>query len=997
MPGRPVSVDAYSLHPHIMSEVCYGVIPGQEVHLHQHGFTLIEERQIDELSSRARLWSHDATGAQLLSLCNEDENKVFGVTLRTPPGNSTGVAHILEHSVLCGSARYPVKEPFVELLKGSLQTFLNAFTYPDKTCYPVASTNLADFYNLIDVYLDAVFFPRITPEIFEQEGWHHEAAEDGTLYYKGVVFNEMKGVYSSPQSLLAEHSQQKLFPDTTYGFDSGGHPDHIPDLTYEAFKAFHETFYHPSNARFYFWGDDPEERRLQRLAALLADFGPLGVSSQVGVQSFFDAPRRFEASYTVSPGEARRGMMTINWLLPETTDPQLNFAMQMLDHILIGLPASPLRTALMESGLGEDLAGGGLENELRQMFFSTGLKGMDPADEHKVEALIFFVLRNLVHNGIAEEAVEAAVNSVEFDLRENNTGRFPVGLAVMTRALTTWLYDGDPFSQLAFAAPFAALKERLSRGEPVFEDLIRRWLLDNPHRVTVLLRPDGAGRDAAEERERARLEAARVALADAGLKLVRERAEALRRLQEEPDTPEALACIPRLGLDDLAQENTYIPMTPEELEDMRTLLHPIDAKGILYVDVGFALSGVPAALIPLVPLWGRAMLELGTSRYDFVELGMRIARKTGGIDVDSLVVTRMDDRAPDARIFLQGKATQDKSEALFSLMRDVLTDAALDQPGRFKTILLEEKARMEQRLIPAGHLVVMSRLGAQFSPAGWLTEQMDGLEALEYIRKLVARVDSDWPGVLADLTAVHRAVVSRTAGVLNLTGSEEALAAGMPHARAFVAALPCGQDVAPAWIQQAASGHEALCVPAQVNYVGKAANLYDLGYQYHGSANVIFKHLRMAWLWDKVRVQGGAYGAFCAFDRAVGTLAQVSYRDPNVEATLDVYDKSAEYLQKLSLSRDALVAAIVGTIGEFDAYLLPHGRGMASLARTLSHDTAARRGQIRDEILGTRAEDFRRFSEVLAEAARVGVICTLGGAGVEEAAARNGWVVNNIM
>ncbi|MFV0423418.1 insulinase family protein [Oleidesulfovibrio sp.] len=964
--------------------------------MQQHGFTLIEERQIPELSSRARLWKHNATGAQLLSMCNADENKVFGVSFRTPPYDSTGVAHILEHSVLCGSAKYPVKEPFVELLKGSLQTFLNAFTYPDKTCYPVASTNLADFYNLIDVYIDAAFFPRITPEIFQQEGWHYETEEDGSLTYKGVVFNEMKGVYSSPESILAERSQQSIFPDITYGLDSGGNPEHIPDLTYEAFKAFHETYYHPANGRFYFWGDDPEEKRLEILAELLEKFGPLAVQSEVPLQPFFDAPRREEVGYAAGEGD-NRGMMTINWLMPETSDAELNFAMQMLDHILVGLPASPLRKALIESGLGEDLAGGGLENELRQLFFSTGLKGINPADETKVEELVFSVLSDLVDNGISKDSIEAALNSIEFDLRENNTGRFPVGLAVMTRALTTWLYDADPFSQLAFEKPLGSIKARLASGEKLFEDLIRKWLLDNPHRSTVVLVPDASEQKARAEKEKARLAGVREGLDDAGFAQVKAHAEELRRLQEEPDSAEALATIPRLTLEDLPKQNTPIPAEQGEVEGMSLLTHDIDAKGIIYVDAGFSLNSVSGSMMPLVPLLGRAMVEMGTSKYDFVELGMRIARKTGGIDADSVVLTRIAERTPDVRLFIQGKATTDKAEALFELMRDVLLDCVLDQKERFKSILLEEKARMEHRLVPSGHLVVMSRLRSHFGASGWLSEQMDGLAALEYMRELIERVDNDWQSVLADLTTLREAVVGRAGGILNLTGGEDTLAAVMPHAQAFAAALPQGQDVTAAWYTDAAPQHEAMVVPSQVNYVGKAANLYDLGYSYHGSANVIFKHLRMAWLWDKVRVQGGAYGAFCAFDRASGVLAQVSYRDPNLESTLDVYDRSADYLRHLKLTREELVTSIVGAIGEMDAHMLPHAKGMSSLARLLTGDTEERRQQMRDDILSTRPEHFTQFADILAEVARTGTICVLGGESVEEVAGRNGWVVNRVM
>ena len=391
-------------------------------------FELIEKREIRELKTEARLYRHRKTGAEILSMISDDENKVFGITFRTPPFDSTGVAHILEHSVLCGSRKYPVKEPFVELLKGSLQTFLNAFTYPDKTCYPVASQNLQDFYNLMDVYLDAVFYPRITPAIFQQEGWHFELEKkEAEMVFKGVVFNEMKGAYSSPDNVLSEYSLQSLFPDNAYGLDSGGDPKQIPNLTYEQFYAFHERYYHPSNARIFFYGDDDPEERLHRLEAVLKAFEPVSVDSNVQLQLPFDKPWKRVHPYMAgeADGTNPRGMITVNWLLEETTRVDINFSLRILEYILLGMPASPLRKALIDSGLGEDLTGGGLETELRQMYFSTGLKGIETENAQKIEDLILDTLKSLSLSGIDPHTVAAALNTIEFRLRENNTGSFP--------------------------------------------------------------------------------------------------------------------------------------------------------------------------------------------------------------------------------------------------------------------------------------------------------------------------------------------------------------------------------------------------------------------------------------------------------------------------------------------------------------------------------------------------------------------------------------------
>ena len=454
-------------------------------------FELIETRELDELNSTGRVYRH-ATGARIVSIANpQDENKVFGVTFRTPPTDSTGLPHILEHSVLCGSRKFPVKEPFVELLKGSLKTFLNAFTYPDKTCYPVASQSEQDFYNLVDVYLDAVFHPRLTPDVLKQEGWHYEVEEDGTLSYKGVVFNEMKGANSSPERVMAEHCQQILFPDTTYGVDSGGHPQAIPDLTWEQFEEFHKDYYHPSNAWIWFYGDDPEDRRLAILDEYLSGFEPRQIDSAVALQPRWTQPRSIQETYSVSDQDADddggKSMIAVNWLLGEPVDYETRLGLQILDYILIGTSASPMRKALIDSGLGEDLCGGGMETELREIFFSVGLKGVAEVDEARVEALVIETLERLAKDGIDIETIRASLNTVEFRLRENNTGSYPRGLILMLRSLARSLYDEDPFVPLGFEKPLAAVKARGEDGSGYFEGLIRDHLLGNSHRATVFL------------------------------------------------------------------------------------------------------------------------------------------------------------------------------------------------------------------------------------------------------------------------------------------------------------------------------------------------------------------------------------------------------------------------------------------------------------------------------------------------------------------------------
>jgi Zn-dependent M16 (insulinase) family peptidase len=599
-----------------------------------HGFEKVWVRETPELRTRAELLRHSKTGAEMLSLSNDDENKVFGITFRTPPLDSTGVAHILEHSVLCGSRKFPVKEPFVELLKSSLKTFLNAMTYPDKTCYPVASQNAKDLYNLVDVYLDAVLYPRLNPFVFQQEGWHFEVEEaNGSLLYKGVVFSEMKGAYSSPENLLAELSQQSLFPDTPYGFDSGGNPDEIPRLTFDLFKAFHETYYHPSNARIYFYGDDDPEDRLRIVNEYLKDFEYRKVDSAVIRQRRLDQPRRMTRAFA-SGGNGEhggKGMLTLNWLLEETLDAELNLAFHMLEYILLGMPGSPLRKALIDSKLGEDLAGEGLGSDIREMYFSTGLKGMDPEKADRVEALILDTLSSLVTKGIDPHNVEAAQNTLEFTLRENNTGSYPRGLALMLRSLSTWLYDGDPLALIAFESPLESLKKKISTNRNLFEEMVDRYFLKNPHRTRLLLRPDPGMAKKQEESEKQRLADIRASMNPSDFDQVLATAAELKEIQTTPDSPEALATVPTLKLSDLSRFNKTIPLLPLKEKEAEILYHDLFTSGIAYLDLGFNLHALPQRTLPYLPLFGRALLEMGTETEDFVALSQRISRKTGGI------------------------------------------------------------------------------------------------------------------------------------------------------------------------------------------------------------------------------------------------------------------------------------------------------------------------------------------------------------------------------
>jgi Zn-dependent M16 (insulinase) family peptidase len=945
------------------------------------GFTRVSTTYVQEISSRADIFVHDRTGARILSVVNDDENKVFGISFRTPPSDSTGVAHILEHSVLCGSRKYPVKEPFVDLLKGSLQTFLNAMTYPDKTCYPVASQNLKDFYNLVDVYLDAVFFPRITPEIFEQEGWHLDLpGTGGELSIKGVVYNEMKGVYSSPDSQLAEHSQQSLFPDTTYGLDSGGNPHAITDLTYEGFLEFHRTLYHPSNAWIFFYGDDDPEVRLELLSEYLDQFSALEVNSTIARQQPFDAPREVRRGFeAMGEDEDALGMLTMNWLLPGKEDPGTVLACKILDGLLTGMNASPLRKALIESGLGEDLTGAGVEHEMAQMYYSVGMKGVLPENFQAVRDLIVTTLEDIVAHGFEADLIEAGVNSAEFDLRENNTGSYPRGLIVMLRSLGSWLYDLDPLELVAFEAPMAALKARLARGERVFEDLIERHILKNPHASVVILEPEEGHAARVEQEEQsliAKLRAEQAALSDE--ELVR-RTEHLRRMQEAPDSPEALALLPSLSREDIDPAVRVVPTEVREWEEATALMHDLPTNNICYMDLALDLGAVPDRLIPLVPLFGRALTEMGTMKEDYVSFSKRINSKTGGVYARSLLSQREDGPCPVARLVVRAKAVGERVGDMIDIVRDALTQARFDDRERFRQMVLEEKAGLEHALVPSGHHFVGLRLRAHFNQADSLQERMGGLENLFFLRELADRMDTDFSGVLSDLEELRRVLVRKDGAVLNLTMDEAMLAAHGERFREFVAGLPGGTLADAVWQVPGTQGHEGLIIPAQVNYVGKICDLHRAGYSFHGSSLVAVKYLRTTWLWEQVRVLGGAYGGFCNFGRLSGLMSFGSYRDPNVTSTLAAFDGCGKFLETVSLDRGELLKAIIGTSGDLDPYQLPDSKGFTALSQHLAGVTTTTRQRIRDEVLATDEGHFRKFGTLLRDAAPEGLICVLGG------------------
>jgi len=1000
-------------------------------------YEVIRKDFVEEYGAATTLYRHKKSGAELLSVSSDDDNKVFGITLRTPPEDSTGVPHILEHSVLCGSRKYKTKDPFVQLLQGSLQTFLNAFTYPDRTCYVVASQNEKDFYNLVNVYTDAVFHPRAIndPMVHAQEGWHLELEKkEDPLIFKGVVYNEMKGVYSSPDSLLNRASQRSIFPDTTYGVDSGGDPKVIPDLSFEQFAEFHSKFYHPSNSRIYFSGDDDVYTRLKLMDEYLDefDFSPESKPGSVveWQKKVYTEPKKEQYPYPVGADQPETHMVMVNWLMndrPFTAFEELTIGI--MDHLLMGTTSSILRKTLTESGYGEAIVGGGLSDELLQATFSVGLKGVKPEDVPKVEQLIYDTLDKVIAEGFEEDDIASSMNTVEFQLREFNTGSFPKGLSFMLGAMSKWLYDESPTEALKFEKPLAELKSKIAEsGSKVFTDLIKEFITENNHRTTVELVPskDLEAKELKEEEDR--LASIKAGLSDEELENIIEKTKTLKELQAAEDTPEERATIPALELKDLKRESAEYPIAVSENENdsgVTVLRHELaSTSGIAYAALAVDISGLSVDDIPLLPIFTRIMMETGAGDYDQVALSRQIGTNTGGISVSTLTTAVHPDGSDEdkvlngnhlqTKLIIRGKATSDKTDKLFSLMKLILTEANLDSKSRIVEMLKEQRSRLESTIRGSGHATANMRMKARYRVGGYIDEMMSGISQLETTKALLAQAEEDWPSLLARLQNMRSVILEnetcRSGMILDITGDTSVLEKVQPDIDAFLRDLPGKSDGAKLpnfykeehpWVPRvkelmaelAPIEDEGFVVPTQVSYVGKGGLVFEEGETVTGSAQVVARFLRTGYLWDYVRVMGGAYGGFCTFSPYSGFFSYLSYRDPNLSKTIDVYDAAADAVlaaaEQLENDPDALAQAIIGTIGDMDGPLSPDQKGFASMQRWLINESAEYRQNYRNQILDTKPEDFKAFGERLKNLKQPSV-AVVSSQGAFEAAAEDG-------
>lgn len=943
----------------------------------QFGFTLQAQQAVAETATAASVFRHDITGATVAFLENDNDNQGFVIAFRTPPSNDTGVAHILEHSVLNGSARYPVKEPFSELLRSSLNTFLNAFTYSDRTAYPVASRNEQDFTNLVSVYLDAVFAPLLSHETFMQEGWHH-TLEEGKLGVSGIVYNEMIGSYSSPDNVLWHEVYQALYPDSIYAHSSGGRPETIPDLSYEEFLSFHRSYYTPSNSITVIAGKVDVSARLKQLHNYFSRFAKSALAPVPAIPPV-KTPVSRVTPYPIGPGEDCSGRTYVlrSWATGQLS-PQEVLAWTVLSHILIGTPGAPLRKALIESGLGQETLHWGLDTDVSLPSFSIGLKGTEADRQQAIEACIGECLQALVRDGLPEQAVTAALNSTEFRLREANYGSFPATLHDALLVVGSWTYDQPLLAYLQYEAPLAALRQDIAAG-PFFESMIRTKLLENPHHSTVVLRPETELAEEQRASQQAKLMALQAKLEPTTIAEIQANVDQLAACQGKVDAPEALATIPVLPRTAIRRQADQIPFTMISEDDLKLSFSERPTRGITYLKARFSADAVPAHLFPYLGIFGKLCLETGTQSLDYAALMTEICIHTGGIGASSATTSRLKD--PDAllpALTFTGKALTSSVPRLIQLLRTIWSEARLDDIKRLTEIVGAVTTNLRTAVVTSGHQYASCRLSAHHSTAGSQTEVLRGLEQFVFLRTLSERLATDPLGVASELQELRQILLRTSALHLHVTGEASDLQAVQAHLGEIRSALPNDVLLVQHWERPFAS-NEAWVIPADVQYVAQGLNLYDHGLPQHGAFSVLSHLIDQNYLWNEVRVKGNAYGCFSQFDLISGQFTCVSYRDPHLAETLRVYAALPEFIRKLDLTDSEYDRDLIGTMGSIDAPRTADQDGSLAFRRYLTGIDQQLIQRRRDEILGSTPSSLRQFADALAAFAEHGTRCVFGG------------------
>lgn len=945
-------------------------------------YQVMEKRKISDLNSEGYILRHKKTGAAVTLLLNDDENKVFYIGFRTPPKDSTGVAHILEHSVLCGSKNFPVKDPFIELAKGSLNTFLNAMTYPDKTVYPVASCNDKDFKNLVHVYLDAVFYPNIYNEekIFRQEGWHYEMEDiEDELSINGVVYNEMKGAFSSPDDVVEREIMNSLYPDVTYGLESGGDPDFIPELTYEEFLAFHKKYYHPSNSYIYLYGNMDAVEYLSFIdKQYLAAFDALKVDSKVEMQAPFTAHKELVKEYSIMEDDstAENTYLTYNVSMGTSLDKKLYIAMDVLDYVLCSAPGAPVKQALIDKGIGKDVYST-LENGIYQPYFSVIAKNAEGSQKEEFVATIQEVLAKAVSEGLDGKALAAAINYFEFRYREADFGSYPKGLMLGLEALDSWLYDEKaPFMHIEANETYAQLKASIGTG--YFEELIKKYILDNPHKTIMEVKPVQGLTTRKDKALCDKLKAYKSTLSRQERQEIVDKTAALRAYQEEENTKEALETIPLLTRQDMKKEATGYINEVHTVDGTTVLVHDLFTNGISYLNLVFDLKDVPAKLFPYVGILKAVLTMVDTEHFSYSELFNEVNIHTGGIKTVVNTYTNANDlKKYKVTLEIRSKALYEKRDKAMELMKEILLTSKFDDTKRLYDILAETKSRMQAVMTGAGHSVASIRALSYFSPTAAVSEQISGIPQYRLLEELLKDFEKKKAELVQNLKELVQYIFRPENLLVDYTATKDSYPGLEQAVKQLKTELYTGKAEGESFLPELVKKNEAFMTAGQVQYVCRAGNFIDKGLPYTGALKVLKVMMGYDYLWNQVRVKGGAYGCMCGFYRN-GDGYFVSYRDPNLKKTVDVYEQASEYIENVKLDERTVTQFIIGAISELDTPMTPSTKGTYSLGGYMTGLSMEKLQKERDELLATTKEELQGLCRYVRAFMENECLCVVG-------------------
>ena len=943
-------------------------------------YNLEQEQALPEVKGTGYVLRHVKTGARVLLIENDDNNKVFTIGFRTPPADDTGVPHITEHSVLCGSKAFPVKDPFVELAKGSLNTFLNAMTYPDKTVYPVASQNAKDFHNLMHVYLDAVFFPNTyeKTEIMQQEGWHYEVDENGDLFYNGVVYNEMRGSYSSPDNQLFRLIQESLLPDSCYACDSGGDPECIPTLTQEAFLSFHKKYYHPSNSYIYLYGDVDFEKELSFIdSEYLSGFDHLAVDSGIGLVQPFEAPGRMEDFYSLSEGddEADNTYLTYNTVVGTSLDKNLMMAFNILSQVLLETPGAPLEKALIDAGIGKNVYSS-FEDDIKQPMFSVIAQNANAEDEERFLTVIEETLRGLCEKGLNKRALMATINRMEFKHKEKNFGRYPKGLMYGLDAFNTWLYDdAHALDLFSMNEVFDFLKQKVETD--YFENLIRDYILENPHKSYVVLKPKRGLNKIADDNMKEELAAYKNTLSAEAVEEIRKNMEHLKAYQSAPDTKEDLEKIPLLEISDIDKNARKLNNKVSEIEQVRVVSHDIFTNGISYVSLNFDLKDIDPKDYPYISLVTDVLRYVDTERYGYNELNSEIDYYTGGIGFSTIVTDKPHEDDYVFSFVASVRVLHEYMDKAFELMEEILFTSKVKDKKRLREIVAEAREDLKSTISSSGHMTAMGRALSYISESGKVRELTEGIDYYNFLADIDDNFEERCDSVSEELEKVLGEVLRRGSLVVNYTDDlapSEILEKPLTELSKKLSTRLTFDPTEPVSVVKKNEGFKTA---SKVQYVATVGNYKDAGLPFKGSLNVLQTIFSYDYLWINVRVKGGAYGCMCNFQRS-GKAFLTSYRDPNLKETYEIYKKAPEYLKNFSADSRDMTKYIIGAIAKLDAPLTPSAEGSYSFAAYELGVTEEELQRERNEVLSTSVDDIRSLAQYLEAILSSETICVIG-------------------